>query len=202
MSMTRKKRACSALDFEKEQVEMVEYTKKLGVPKEMVHKKGEWNKFFGDVANRITIEHLNKYLPTDHVAIGPGAYIEGVAREFDMIIVNKRSEPLKFTNAFPRGSVVAAVEVKRTGVFYKKEEAEERMRQHYQKLVAKLEEIPLFYITFHESEKLMEATKRVYGDSAFFLSTGTDYGIILLKEWRRFVEKIISMIKNRMEKKT
>jgi len=183
------------LNFEKEQKKMVDYVKKLGFPKDEVHRKGEWNKFFGDVANRVVVKILNKHLPKDYAAIGPGAYVEGVPSEFDMIIVKKHAKPSEFTNAYPRSSVLTVVEVKRTGVFYKKEEADEKMREHRQKLAASLKDIPLFYITFHESERLMEATKRVYGDSAFFMSTGTNYSIILSGEWRRFVESILSRLR-------
>lgn len=183
------------LSFDREQVEMVDYIKNLSYPKEESHKKGEWNKYFGDVTNRLVVESLNNHLPKDYLAIGPGAYVEGTSHEFDILIVRKNVSPVRFTNAYPRTSVLAAVEVKKTGIIEKKEQAEEKMRKHRKRLVESIKGIPLFYITFHESEKLIYATKAVFGDSAFFMSTGTNYGMIISGEWKRFVETVLSVLR-------
>ena len=182
------------MDLDAEQIEMVDYVRKLA-PSEKVHRKGEWNKFFGDVTNRLVLEGIAKHIPKDFAATGPGSYIEGIASEFDALIVKKGTLPAKLTNAFHRSSVLLAIEVKRRGVFYKKEEAEHEMRQHHLRLLKGLEEIPLLYITFHESEKLIYATKSVYGDYAFFMSTGTDYRQIIPGEWKRFVLTVLSILK-------
>jgi hypothetical protein len=182
------------LDFDKEQSEMLEYVRALRLPKEKSYKKGEWNKYVGDVTNRVVVESLAKHLPRGCRAIGPGAYVEGISTEFDMLIVKSSIAPAKFTNAYPRVSVLAAVEVKKTGVLDKKDLAEDMMREHRQKLVDALKEIPLFYITFHESERLIATTKKVYRDNACFMSTGTNYGIVVSGEWKRFVELILSVL--------
>jgi len=181
-------------DSDNEQKEIVGSVKNLKAPEGETHRKGKWNKFFGDATNRMIIDYLENHLPDGFTAIGPGAYIEEVARELDLIIVRQGATPIRFTNAYHRDSVYIVVEVKRRGVFYKKREAEERMREHRDELIHSLSGLPLLYITVHESEKLIEATRQVYGENAFFLSTGYEYKKVLLGEWRRFVNAVLGIL--------
>lgn len=182
------------MDYDQEQEEIVQTIKNLKPPKGESPRRGKWNKFLGDTTNRVVLAYLRKYIPNGFTAIGPGVYIEGLSTEFDSIIISKQAEPIKFTNAYPIESVSVVIEVKKTGVFYKKEEAEEEMRKHRDKLITGLKELPLLYLTGHESERLIEATRQVYGDTAFFLSTGRDFSQILQNEWKRFVEAVLLIL--------
>ncbi len=186
------------MSFEEEHREIVNIVKNLEAPKGERRRKGAWNKFLGDATNRIVMKYLSKHLPDNYISVGPGAYIEGVPKEFDLVVVDRQAKPIEFTNAYPRDSVLVVVEVKRTGVFYKKREAEEKMRKHLIEIVENLKGTPFLYITFHESEKLIGATRQVYGSRAFFLSTGYKYGEILRDEWKRFVETVVNTIESRV----
>lgn len=182
--------------FENEQREIVDLVNKR---KEELAKstgsKGKWNKYVGDLTNRVVIHYLAKCVPDNYVVVGPAVYIEGVGIEFDILIVGKNVEPVDFSNAYPRNSVRLAIEVKERGFFYTKAEADQYISQARNHIIGNLGDITFLYITMHESEKLMRATRRVYGDDAFFLSTGSQNQLqIIAHEWQRFVETVRSIV--------
>jgi hypothetical protein len=178
--------------FEDEQKEIV---LRINTIKEKLAKstgrKGKWNKYLGDVTNKVVIHYLTKYVPDSCLVVGPAVYIEGVGNEFDVLVVDYNVEPIEFSSAYPRDSVRLAIEVKERGFFYKKEKADQLIKEARDYVLENLEGIPFLYITLHESERIMEATRRVYGPNAFFLSTGTGSHLrIVPQEWNRFVETV------------
>lgn len=182
--------------FDDEQKEIVDYINTLKRDlKKPTGRKGRWNKYIGDVTNNIVVSYLSGHLPDGCLAAGPGVYVEGVANEFDVLITDKKAEHIKFSRAYPRDFVYMAVEVKERGFFYKKTEAERLIREARDDLLENLGRIPLLYITLHESPTLMGATRRVYGNDAFFLSTGTYKHLRIIEgEWQRFVNSVCTLI--------
>lgn len=183
--------------FEHEQKEIVDRINTI--KKELAKstgRKGKWNKYLGDVTNRVVIHYLTKYMPDNCLVVGPAVYIEGIGSEFDVLVVDKNVEPIEFSSAYPRDSVRLAIEVKERGFFYKKAEADQLIRKARDYVLENLEDIPFLYITLHESETIMRATRRVYGDDAFFLSTGTGSHLeIVSQEWKRFVETVQGIVR-------
>lgn len=183
-------------ELQAEQTEIVKYANELkwNLPK-LADGKRKWNKYLGSVTNILVIDKLNAHLPNDFRAIGPSVFIEGVPNEFDIIIVQKKTKPFIHTNSYPRSSTKAAIEVKKTGFFHNKREAEEKMRIQREKLLENLQGIPDLYITLHENETLMRATRRVYGENAFFLSTRSGKNLqVIPREWERFLQAVLSII--------
>lgn len=178
--------------FENEQKEIVDLVNKRKKGLAMsIGFKGKWNKYVGDVTNRVIIHYLAKYVPDNCLVVGPAVYIEGIGNEFDILIVDKNAEPVDFSSAYPRDSVRSAIEVKERGFFYKKAEADQHIGQARDRIIKNIGDIPLLYITVHESESIMRATRRVYGDDAFFLSTGSPNHLqIITHEWQRFAETV------------
>jgi NurA-like 5'-3' nuclease len=185
--------------FESEQKEIVDHVNAMKKDlKKVTGRKGRWNKYLGSATNIIIVEYLNKHLPEGYLAVGPGVYVEGVPKEFDIIVVDAQAEPISLTNAYSKDSVYVAIEVKERGFFHDKLEAEQKIREGRNKVLANLEEIPFLYITLHESESIMKATRRVFGENAFFLSTASGCNLKILQgEWDRFVGITRSFLKIR-----
>jgi len=182
--------------LQREQKEIVDYVnrEKQNLP-QLKNRKRAWNKYVGNLANTTIIHHLNIHMVGDSVAVGPSIFIEGVPTEFDVLLVKKKAGPLTQINAYPRPSVKVAIEVKERGLFDKKIEAEEKLRRKLEILNHDLQGIPYLYITLHESETLIRATKRVLGRNAFFLSTGSNRNLeIITGEWERFLQTVQSII--------
>lgn len=58
-----------------------------------------------------------------------------------------------------------------------------------------LQDIPYLYVTFYESETLIHATERVLGKAAFFLSTGNEKNLVVIKgEWLRLLARIKNIL--------
>lgn len=182
----------SLASFDEEQEEIL--SKIAGLRRKNTY-RGQWNKFLGDVTNRIIIHYLNGHLPYKFVARGPGVYIEDVARELDIIVVDKDAEANELTNAYQKKDVHLVVEVKTTGVFYKKVEASYIMRKKLQGFLNELGGIPMLYLTAHESERMSWETVEAYGEKAFFLELGVRGGKRINKgEWKRFVEMALQKL--------
>jgi hypothetical protein len=182
--------------LQKEQKDIVDYVnaRKRNLP-QLEGRKRVWNKYVGDLANKVLVNHLNSHLTGNFTAVGPSVFIEGAPTEFDLIIVRKEAKPLFQVNAYPRPSVKAAIEVKERGLFVQKIKADELLLRRLQILGQDLQGIRYLYITFHESETLIRATRRVLGEDAFFLSTGSSKNLeIISGEWERFLQTIQSIV--------
>lgn len=148
-----------------------------------------WYKFKGDVTNRVVQEFLQKHVK-GYKVVGPAAFIEGITTEFDILIVDAKAVPMKYTNCFPRAKVRLIIEIKKHGFYYKKVEAEEKISQY----VRHFEDVglPYLYLTVQESRKIIEATKNVLHDRAFFLQISG--GRPIDDEWERFVNKVLNLL--------
>jgi len=153
-------------------------------------KRGQWNKFNGDVTNRVIIAYLNRHLPPHYKAVGPGVYIYGFEKELDILIVNRDAKPLGFTNAYRKEDSRLVIEVKASGLFCRLEDIEKTLQKELELYETKAK-LTVLYIAIHESRAFRIETQKAYGDRAFFL----ELGVLVAKkinpnEWTRFLESV------------
>ena len=155
----------------------------------------EWAKCHGDIINRLVLRLLSQHLPTNFKVAGPGVYIEGIPNEVDGLIVVRGAKPLEDSAIYPRSDVKMALEIKKTGLFGRKEV--DKQVEWLQDLATR--GIPALYLTVHESKyyrNLMEQKAGPRMDDMFVLSTGyyRTPSQVIPSEWRRFVERVLSVL--------
>ena len=145
-----------------------------------------WNRFRGDAISRVIAHYLGKHLP-ENIKVVRSAWVQGCENEFDLLIVDEDAEPLGFTSAYARDQVHVLIEVKGSGVFYKRQQVKERLSRKFDGWKTKTRK-PVLYISLWEAKAHVEEVLRALGsDTAFiFQIEGQDltYG-----EWERFLER-------------
>jgi hypothetical protein len=161
------------------------------------HRNRAWNKYVGYNTNSLLIKHLNSHLVEGFKAVGPSVFIQNTPTEFDTLVIETNQVNLAESQMLPRNSVRLAIEVKDRGLFDKKSEVPNILRQKLAIINEDLQRIPYFYITFHESPRLIESTREVFGkERAFFLSTGSNANLTIISgEWERFVNSINAILR-------
>ena len=89
------------------------------IRKEFKHRGISWNRFRGDAISRVVAHYIEGYLPDGFKPVRL-AWIEGCPTEFDLLIVDEDAEPIGFTGAYPKDKVHLLIEIKGSGVFYRK----------------------------------------------------------------------------------
>ncbi|MCG3179617.1 MAG: hypothetical protein BIFFINMI_01957 [Phycisphaerae bacterium] len=107
----------------------------------------------GDACCRILRSFLGKEIGSRLKISPPNAFIAGCRREFDLLVVDKESQPFSRTNAFPAKDVRCAIEVKAVGVAFSKnpEEDVRKLRKHFEVVQASYPEIRQALFIFEES---------------------------------------------------
>ncbi|MEW5759194.1 MAG: hypothetical protein AB1779_00335 [Candidatus Thermoplasmatota archaeon] len=100
------------LTVQKEIVKLIEEIKK-----EVAPKGKKWKKYYGDVCVRIFREFILREIPSEYTVSSPNAYIKDFPTEFDLLVVDKNSSPIKHTNAYFPEKVKCGFEVKAHGIF-------------------------------------------------------------------------------------
>ncbi|MHA1209838.1 MAG: hypothetical protein ACTSRF_11550 [Candidatus Freyarchaeota archaeon] len=161
------------------------------IRKEFKHRGISWNRFRGDAISRVVARYLKGHLPDGFKPVRL-AWIEGCPTEFDLLIVDKDAEPIGFTGAYPKDKVHLLIEIKGSGVFYRKKEVEQRLSKlfdSWRETTGK----PILYLCFWERPSYAKSTLRALGeDTAFILQIGKE---IKLGEWDRFIQKVKSMLR-------
>jgi len=88
------------------------------------------NRFRGDAISRIVQHYLQKHLPED-VKIGRSAWVEECGNEFDLLIVIKDAKPKGSTGAYRKEDAHLIIEVKGSGVFYRREDDKGRLSEMF-----------------------------------------------------------------------
>ena len=126
----------------------------LKVIKERVGASGRpWNKYNGDVCCRIIKKHAEKYVPEGCKIVGPNAYAQGIATEFDLIIVDKDATPKKYTNAYPVESIRYVIEVKKRGIYGGHKDLQntiQRIRKNFTSVTRRNPKTKCAYLTIQE----------------------------------------------------
>ena len=122
------------------------------------------------------------------------AWVEGYETEFDLLIVDKGVEPLEFTSAYPKDCVHLLIEVKGSGVFYKREEVKERLSKKFEKCKNTTGK-PMLYISMWEAKaRAKDVLEALGSDSAFIFEVENED--INWNEWERFLEKVNALLKS------
>jgi len=152
-----------------------------------------WNRFRGDAISRVVAYYLEKHLPND-IKVVRSAWVAGCENEFDLLIVDKDAEPLGFTNAYPKDHVRLLIEVKGSGVFYKRDEVKERLSKMFEKWKNNTGK-PTLYISIWEAKAHAKEVWEALGrDSAFIFEVENED--INWNEWERFLEKLNALLKS------
>ncbi|MHA1470605.1 MAG: hypothetical protein ACTSSP_08620 [Candidatus Asgardarchaeia archaeon] len=101
------------------------------------------------------------------------------------MIVKKEIEPLKFTNIYPKETVCLIIEVKSSGVFYKSNEVEKRLREWRNRVLRETEK-PVIYLSFYERSNFDEKTVKALGsENAFILKVDNEIKMVSGKDLLR-----------------
>ena len=184
------------MSFEDDEQEIRKITNCLDEKKDNKWVYGrEWAKYKGNVINRLVIKLLTPYIDNCKIA-EPNAFIRDNPTEFDILILKQNSNPINdYSNAFEKNDVLAIIEVKKNGFFYKKDEAENKIGAYVDKITNI--GIPFFYITIRETKNYRDFTKKVFKDkkltnNCFFLKVSESWED---EEWGKFVNAINSSIR-------
>lgn len=154
-----------------------------------------WNRFRGDAISRVIAQYIGKHLPPN-IKVVREAWVAGCENEFDLLIVNKDADPLGFTSAYSRDQVHLLIEVKGSGVFYKREQVKERLSRKFDEWKTKTGKHVL-YISIWEARAHVEEVLRALGRNTAFIFQieGQDltYG-----EWERFLERVTELLRARI----
>ena len=154
----------------------------------------KWNKFRGDITNRLIIEYLKPHVD-NYGVIGPSAYVNGTPTEFDILIVRRGARlAVPHSNCYERSDTKLIIEIKKHGFYYTKLTAVEEIRKYIQPF--EHAELPWIYLTIAESKKMWNATREVMGDKSFCLSTSPKMTQID-DQWRAFVERVKTECRSR-----
>ena len=178
------------VDFFFEQEEIIKHIHKI---REKFRGRGfPWNRIRGDAFTRVVAHHLEKHLP-DRFNIVRHAWVEGCETEFDLLVVDKGAEPLGFTGAYPREQVHLLIEVKGSGVFYKREEVKKLLSEKFEKWKNKTDK-PVLYLSIWEAKAhIQEVLKALGKDTAFVFQVGNNEPNPT--EWERFIESVNAVLK-------
>ena len=172
-----------------EQDEIIENINKI---REEFRGRGlSWNRIRGDAFTRVVAHYLKKHL-ANRFCIARLAWVEGCETEFDLLVVDKDAEPIGFTGAYPKEQVHLLIEVKGSGVFYKREKIKEHLYK-FEKWKSKTGK-PIFYISIWEAKAhIQEVLKALGKENAFIFQFGKDGENPF--EWERFLERVNAVLK-------
>lgn len=144
----------------------------------------------------LVARYLKKHLPED-VKLIKSAWVEGCPNEFDLLIVEKGARPIGFTSAYPKDRVLCIIEVKASGVYWRRSEVKQRLQKYFEKVWEETGK-PFLYLTLWEGFKVAKLTKETLKEDAFILETGTP-GRKEFKsgEWAKFIDRLVMILRMR-----
>jgi len=178
------------IDLMIEQDEIIEHVSSI---REKLRGLGlTWNRFRGNAIFGVIAHYLQRHLPDD-VKLVKLAWIEGCATEFDILIVDKNAKPFDFTDAYPKEQVKLLIEIKGSGVFYKREEVKKRLSEMFEKWKNETGK-PALYLSIWEAKAHAKEVQDALGnDTAFILQIENEE--ITWGEWERFLNKVNALIR-------
>lgn len=173
-----------------EQLEMVQ---KVNEIRNKFRGRGlSWNRLRGDAITRVVAHYLQGHLPKG-VKLVRLAWVEGCSSEFDILIVDEDAEPIGFTGAYPKDKVRLMIEVKGSGVFYRKGEVEQKMSELF-KSWRDLTGKPILYLSFWHRFSYANLVLNALGEDTAFILEIEKVGI-KQGEWERFIQRLSELIK-------
>ncbi|MEM0135967.1 MAG: hypothetical protein QXU18_12215, partial [Thermoplasmatales archaeon] len=128
-----------------------------------------WYKLKGEIVNRTIAKYLEKYVSPDYKVVGPHVFIiyEDQPIEYDILIVDKDAKPVEDDCVYRKEDVKFILEIKKTGLYYKKDEVEGKLKEYLEKLSKPVGKEHLVYMALRESTGNKAKTKEVLKDKVF-----------------------------------
>jgi len=148
-----------------------------------------WQGYRGMVFQEILCAHLEKYMPSG-LEFVKRAWVEDHPQEIDLLLVKKGAEPIDLTPAYRSDDVIRVFEIKASGMFCKKENVEEVLREFNSRITEGTGK-EFTYITRRESRRNSISTKNALGNDAyiFFIGNGENR-ITNYDDWTRLIISI------------
>ncbi|MEM3845791.1 MAG: hypothetical protein QXU98_08820 [Candidatus Parvarchaeota archaeon] len=170
---------------------------------ELDHYKGrEWYKLKGEIVNRTIAKYLEKYLNQDYKVVGPHVFIENYSIEYDILILDKDAKPVEDDCVYGKDYVKLILEIKKTGLYYKKDEVEGKFKKYLEKLSEPIGKKHLVYITLREStsnkekiEEFLDKTGAAYKDNVFIMGQTDGKREWNPGVWEAFIGRILELLK-------
>jgi hypothetical protein len=175
-----------------EQLEIIEQADSIWEQLRGLGKK--WNRFRGNAICNILARHLEKHLPND-VKLVKLAWVDGCPTEFDILVIDKDAMPVDFTDAYRKEQVRLLMEIKSSGVYYKREDIKNNMSEMFEKWKVETGK-PIVYLTIWEAKAhIKEVQDAIGNDTAFALRVeGEDMQIGIIGEWERFLDRVEALL--------
>ena len=185
------------MDFDAEQSRLVDLVDDL-----LANCKGKgWSKYKGDVVCRVVSEHIQQHLSSNLKVVGPSVYIEGFPSELDLMVVDSEASPLRRTNAYQANRIHRVMEIKKRGVFGRRDELEanaKRIKSVFDYIIDQQHHIKAAYLTIQEtvdpvrekSIRFADKTRTALHPYPVFVLRDSRGNRLQKGEWRRFIEYV------------
>jgi hypothetical protein len=178
-----------AIDLMVEQKEIIDCVD--NIRKQLRGQGLAWNRFRGYAISSIVAHYLQQRL-LQNVKVAKLAWIEGCPTEFDLLIVDKNAIPFDFTNAFPKEKVRLTLEVKGSGVFYKRGDVKRCLSDLFRKWELQTGRTAVYLSIWEAKAHVQEVREALGNDRSFILEIeGQD---ITWREWERFLNEINAIV--------
>jgi hypothetical protein len=151
----------------------------------------KWNKYRGDAFERIVADYLRKNLPT-YVSVERSGYYSGYPTEYDIMIVKKNSLRIGLTGAFSEDDILGVIELKGSGVFYKKDDIQIIMKSRFKDYESDHTQ-PLFFVSLWETGNNKTEMVKAIGEKGYFFQI--DKNEPEYTEWNRLVSDLKKICK-------
>ncbi len=190
------------MNFDEEQAQILNEVDSL-----LAHCEGKgpsWGRYKGDVVCRVVAEHIQRHLPRDYKVGGPSIYIEGFPWEFDLMIVSTEAKTIQYTNAYQANQVYYVIEIKKHGIYGKREELEQivktRIKNVFDVVFKDHSQIKPVYLAIQETInptkpgaiRYADITRKSLDPYPVYVLQDTRGKLLQKGEWQRFIEYITS----------
>ena len=178
-----------SIDLSVELGEMIDHVNEIR--REFRGRGLSWNRFRGDAISRVLAHYLQKHLPKDSRSVR-SAWVEGCGNEFDLLIIDENAKSKGFTGAYAKDDVHLVIEVKGSGVFYRKEDVRKRLSEMFEKFESMTQK-PVLYLSFWEAKSHVKEVMEALGkDRAFIFQVENED--VDITEWERFLKRVNALL--------
>jgi len=149
-----------------------------------------WNRLRGDATTRIVEHFIQRHLPKGF-ELARYAWVEGCEDEFDILLIDAHAVPFSFTNMYHGDDVHLIIEVKSAGVFYRKYDVENYLREWRNRMQKKTGKT-LLYLSFWERPTNYNMVLQAFRESNAFVLKVKDE--VKQGEWERFINRVRTLL--------
>ena len=186
------------INLDTEQKEIVGLIEKLSKTSKITRKgkRFSWNKFNGNMVSNVVKEYIRRHLKENLMVVGP-AFIKGHPNEFDLLIVDKSSQPGRYTDAYDTKFVHKVIELKSHGTY--SEKALKRIKDTFDELTKRYP-MKCVYLAIRESgmpkrkgsKNWVKITKKLLNPYKVFVLCDSRTKEYYPNQWGKFIEFINS----------